>query len=188
MKKIPATFSKRGFVSVLMALCFTGLAVSGIVLYFAPPCSLAANTNWTMLALSKVQWSSLHQVAALFILILAVTHLFVFNWKTFMCYLRRRRSRLRKAEQEFTAQSKSAKFRIPIEVVSAIVVAVILYAGAITMVAPFGWLHEGSDAIKDQYRQEAPAGTGRGTGPGEGRRSGQGSALEFGQLPGDEQN
>jgi len=167
MKNSRNQFSYRGFISILMAACFLGLAVSGIILYIAPPCSLAASINWSALSLSKVQWSSLHQVMALLILILALFHLFVYNWKSFTLYFKRNRIRRKISGLDEAGQSFFTKFRLPREVVAAIIGAVILYIGAILMISPFGWLHEGNDAIKDHYRQEYPERQGRGLGIGE---------------------
>lgn len=163
---------------MLMAFSFLGLAISGVVMYIAPPCSVADRIGWTVFALSKDQWASMHHVSALFILVLAILHLFVYNWKTFMCYLRDRRSK-RQAERELEQEGSrtgAARFRMPKELIAALVAATIMYAGALTLIAPFGWLHEGSDAIKEHYRQEAPSGTGRGYGTGE--RDGYGSGFQ----------
>ncbi len=168
MKERKKTFHTRGFVSILMAFSFLGLAVSGIVMYIAPPCSVAERIGWTVLALSKVQWASLHQVSALFILVLAIIHLFVYNWKTFMCYMRDRRSKRQTQREQEESGPGTARFSVPKELIAALVVAAIMYAGALTFIAPFGWLHDGSDAIKEHYREEAPSGTGRGHGHGHG--------------------
>ena len=167
MKKSRNQFSYRSFISILMAACFLGLAVSGIILYIAPPCSLAASINWSALSLSKVQWSSLHQVMALFILILALLHLFVYNWKSFKLYFKRSKIRRKVAGIDETGQSFFTKFSLPREVVAAIIGAAILYIGAILMISPFDLLHEGNDAIKDHYRQEYPDRQGRGLGIGD---------------------
>ncbi len=162
MKSTLKPFHTRGFVSLLMAFSFFGLAISGIVMYIAPPCSLAERTGWTLIALSKEQWASLHNVSALFILVLAIIHLFVFNWKTFMCYLRNLSSK-RQAEREMTGNdSGKTAIRIPRELIAALIIAVVMYAGAISLIAPFGWLHDGSDAIKDYYRKEMSTAPGRG--------------------------
>ncbi|MEX0680200.1 MAG: DUF4405 domain-containing protein [Balneolales bacterium] len=176
MKKRASAFYMRGFISILMAFCFAGLAMSGIVMYFTPPLSVASVTNWTFLALAKEQWASLHQVSALFILVLAMIHLFIYNWKPFLCYLRRNqgnrkrdfdnKSVLSSDEKRDHGWCQAVKTRIPRELMLAIIVAVILYAGAISLIAPFGWLYEGRDVIKENYQQGVPAGTGRGSGFG----------------------
>ncbi len=161
MKTSKKPFSIRAFVSILMAFAFLGLATSGIILYLAPSCSVAERMGWTVIGLSKDQWSSMHMVAALFILVLALIHLFVYNWRTFMCYLRDRRSKLM-AERENEQNPEGKWLRIPRELVAAIVVAIVMYAGAMTFIAPFGWLEEGREAIKEHYRKDDPGGQGRG--------------------------
>ncbi len=171
MNQYSRPFSIRGFVSLLMAFTFLGLAVSGVIMYMAPPCGIAGQTGWTMLSLTKVQWVSLHQVTALIILVLAVIHLFVYNWKTFMCYFRnmksKRRRQIEKQQEMELNDSKIRIIRIPREVYLSLLAAVVLYAGALTLMPPFGWLHEGSEIIEDRYRKEAPAGSGRGQGYGD---------------------
>jgi len=165
MKAASKPFHTRGFVSMLMAFAFFGLAVSGVIMYIAPPCSVADRIGWSMLALSKDQWASTHQVSALFILVLAIIHLFVFNWKTFMLYLRDRRSRKMAQREMEQDPERASRFRIPRELIAALVVAAVMYAGALTFIVPFGWLHDGSEVIKEYYQTEYPAR--RGMGPGE---------------------
>ncbi len=165
MKESQKSFSIRAFVSILMAFAFLGLAISGIILYLAPSCSVAERMGWTVAGLTKDQWSSTHQVTALFILILAIIHLFVYNWRTFMCYLRDRRSR-RMAQRDREEAEGGWSMRIPRELIAAVVVAVVMYAGALTFIAPFGWLEEGRDVIKEHYREKDPGG-----GEGRGRRA-----------------
>ena len=176
-------FHTRGFVSMLMAFAFLGLAVSGVILYIAPPCSVADRIGWTVFAISKDQWASMHQVSALFILVLAIIHLFVYNWKTFMLYLRDRRSR-KMAEREMEQDpERASRFRIPRELVAALMVAAVMYAGALTFIAPFGWLHDGSEAFREHYRQEYPSGTGRGLGTGDRDRQGAYAVPDREVLP-----
>jgi hypothetical protein len=165
MKETQKSFSIRAFVSILMAFAFLGLAISGIIMYLAPSCSVAERIGWTVAGLTKDQWSSTHQVTALFILVLAIIHLFVYNWRTFMCYLRDRRSR-RMAQRDREQVEGGWWMRIPRELIAALVVAVVMYAGALTFIAPFGWLEEGREVILEHYRAKDPGG-----GEGRGRRS-----------------
>ncbi len=180
MKEKKKSFYTRGFVSLLMAFSFLGLAISGIVMYIAPPCSVAERIGWTVLALSKDQWASMHQVSALFILVLAIFHLFIYNWKTFMCYVRDRRSKRQADRDKEESGTVTANFRMPKELVAALIVAVVMYAGALTFIAPFGWLHDGSEAIEEYYRKEAPSGTGRGYGTGD--RQGEGMGADSREI------
>ncbi len=140
------SFSSRGFTSMLLALCFTGLAFSGIVLYFAPPCSIAESMGWTVIGLSKVQWSAIHMTSAVLILFLAVIHLFVYNWKTMVCYFKKK---------------NSTKSSIRLEMFLAIFIILALYLGSILMVPPISTLIDGNDAIKESYREMVQPGRGR---------------------------
>ncbi len=166
MKKTRQPFSTRGFVSLLMTICFAGLALSGVILYFSPSGRIAEATGWTVLALTKTQWASLHQVTALAILILSVIHLFVFNWKTFLCYIRQKRAHRRKEKTSPETVSWVTRIRIPKEVLASVLFSVVLYVGAITLITPFGWLQEGSHAIRDNYRHEASESSDRGVASG----------------------
>jgi len=170
---------------MLMAFAFLGLAISGIIMYIAPPCSVADRLGWTVMALSKDQWASMHQVTAVFILVLAIIHLFIYNWKTFMCYLRDMRSKRQADRDREGGGPEGKRFRVPRELIAALVVAAIMYAGALTFIAPFGWLHDGSDAIKEHYRQETPPGSGRGLGAGD--REGHGAYVSPDRLQETEQ-
>ncbi len=85
-----------------------------------------------------------------------------------MCYMRDRRSKRQTQREQEESGPGTARFSVPKELIAALVVAAIMYAGALTFIAPFGWLHDGSDAIKEHYREEAPSGTGRGHGHGHG--------------------
>ena len=158
-------FSYRAFVSILMAICFLGLAISGIVMYIAPPCSVAEATGWMFTGITKVQWSSLHQVMALIIVVLALFHLFIYNWKPFLCYFRGRKAR--SLSKNKLKDSSSLQSKVPREVYFATLAAIILYAGALTLIPPFGWLHDGQDLIKDSHRESVER-TGRGLGGGGG--------------------
>lgn len=182
MKFAQKSFRTQAFVSILMAFAFLGLAVSGIVMYLAPSCSVAQRIGWTIAGLTKDQWSSTHQVTAFFIIILAVIHLFVYNGRTFMCYLRDHRSR-RKLREEGGQTARVMKMRIPRELIAALVVAAIMYVGAMTFFAPFGWLEEGRDAIKEHYREKAP-----GSGEGRGRRAIGTDSQSLQSLPGKERS
>ena len=167
MKKEKPSFSNRGFTSLLLAFSFVGLALSGVVMYVAPPCSVASVINWKLLMITKDQWASIHQVSALTMLVLAVFHLFVFNWRPFKCYWRRRKSRSQRIGQQIPGKGLFSRIVMPVELFAALVAAIILYAGAVSLMAPFGWLHDGSEAIKEQYREEVDTGSGRGLGYGQ---------------------
>ncbi|MCX6550526.1 MAG: DUF4405 domain-containing protein [Acidobacteria bacterium] len=80
-------FHWKVFVSFYVVLSFLALAVSGIVLYVAPPGRISNWSVWRLVALSKAQWQSVHTIFALIFIVAAGFHLF-FNWKVLMAYLR----------------------------------------------------------------------------------------------------
>ena len=82
-------FSWKPFVSFLMVLTFTVIALSGMVLYVAPPGRIANWSHWTLVSLDKSGWQALHTIFATLFLVAAAFHLFL-NWKVLMAYLKSR--------------------------------------------------------------------------------------------------
>jgi hypothetical protein len=80
-------FHWKVFVSFYVVFSFLTLAVSGIVLYIAPPGRVANWSIWTIGALSKAQWQAVHTIFSFLFIVAAGFHLF-FNWKVLMAYLR----------------------------------------------------------------------------------------------------
>ena len=86
-RNAPARFHWRAFVTLYVTLSFLLLAVSGIVLYVAPPGRVANWSRWTLGALDRHGWQSVHTVVALVFVLAGAFHLW-FNWRTFWFYLR----------------------------------------------------------------------------------------------------
>ena len=76
-------------VSLLVAAGFLVMAITGIVLYVAPPGRVANWTNWTLLWLTKDQWAAVHISSSLVFVLAGLTHL-VMNRKPFFNYLHTR--------------------------------------------------------------------------------------------------
>ncbi len=85
-------FHWRIFVSFGLTLAFLVLTASGIVLYLAPPGRVANWTGWMLLGMTKSQWQEQHTLFALAFVILSLFHLLLFNWQTFLAYLRAKAS------------------------------------------------------------------------------------------------
>ncbi|MFW5887791.1 MAG: DUF4405 domain-containing protein [Bacteriovoracia bacterium] len=83
-----AKFKFRYFISLLLAFLFLILAISGIVLFFAPTGRVANWTNWSFLGLGKEQYASLHILISLIIIIAVPIHLY-YNWKIFVNALKK---------------------------------------------------------------------------------------------------
>ncbi len=139
MKK-QADLSIRGFVSLLLSFGFLFLAISGIILFAAPPCRVAEEISWKVLGIAKDQWSSVHMTFALIFLIMAVIHLVVYNWKIFYGYMK---------------SGKRQILSMRPELLYALVLTVILFAGAVLMLPPFNLLPDANEAIKGHYREQS---------------------------------
>ncbi len=143
------TFSWRALTSLLLAFSFLGLALSGIILYLAPQCSVAESIGWSIAGMSKEQWASLHMTTAVTALLLALVHLFVYNWKPFMHHIKNRK------------KAKSRLFRP--ELMVSVIVAALFIGGSLAIVYPFSLLPDTSDTIKNYYREQSDF-EGRGAG------------------------
>jgi hypothetical protein len=53
-------FNYRAFVSVLAGFTFLAMAVTGLVMFFAPSCRIARDTSWAVWGYSKEQWTAVH--------------------------------------------------------------------------------------------------------------------------------
>jgi len=73
-------FQWRALISVLVALCFLMLAVTGMVLFISPPGRVANWTNWSVLGLRKSEWGGIHIWFGLLFLMVSVWHL-VLDWR-----------------------------------------------------------------------------------------------------------
>jgi hypothetical protein len=78
--------------SVVALLSFAVLAVSGFVLWMAPPGRIANWGNWSVLGLDKSEWAGLHIWFALVFATTAIVHL-VFNWRPLLGCFKNRLSR-----------------------------------------------------------------------------------------------
>ncbi len=164
MSQYQRSFSMRAFVSLLLGLTFLGLVISGVCLYFAPPCRIAEQIGWGILGLCKEQWAAVHMVTALVFLVLAGVHLVAYNRRAFVGYMKRPR---REPERGLVRP----------ELIASLILAVILVAGSAALVVPFKWVPDGQEAIERYYREkadlESPDGIGERRGTGEGRRRGR---------------
>ncbi len=82
-------FNMRALISLLVASGFLVMAVTGIMLYVAPPGRVANWTDWTLLWLTKEQWAAVHISSSLVFVLAGLTHL-VMNRKPFFNYLHAR--------------------------------------------------------------------------------------------------
>ncbi len=80
-------FQFRAFVSLLTGVSFVLMSVSGILLYIAPSARRAAEMDWSIWALPRVQWTALHLTFSSLFVISAVAHGWL-NRKPLLNYLK----------------------------------------------------------------------------------------------------
>ncbi len=86
-------FRWRVFISAGLLLTFLVMFVSGLVLFISPPGRVANWTDWNLFGLSKRGWQNQHIVFGFAFIILSIFHLFVINWKAFLCYIKSKASK-----------------------------------------------------------------------------------------------
>ncbi len=128
-------FHWRAFISVITALSFVAMSVTGVVLFVTPPGRIAHWTGWRMFALTKDQWAGQHIWFSLIFMIAAILHLYL-NWRSFLSYFR---SKIRKA------------FAWRTEWVAALLVCGLVGWGTLAEAGPFSALLTWNEAIKHSW-------------------------------------
>jgi DNA-binding phage protein len=85
MKK---SFRWRIFISFGLFIALFMMLVSGMILYISPPGRVANWTDWRLIGLTKTGWRNQHLIFGFAFLLLSLFHLFLVNWKAFLCYLK----------------------------------------------------------------------------------------------------
>ncbi len=125
-------FNRRAFVSVLTAFSFVLMALTGLVLFFAPACRIARDTSWTVWGHSKEQWVAVHAWFCITFVIASIFHIYL-NWSALSNYFK-------------TKLRQGLAFRA--EWILALVICVIIYAGTVWQAAPFSSLIAWKDTFK----------------------------------------
>jgi len=164
-------FQIKGFVSLFLAMAFSVLALSGVILYFAPRCRVAEWTQWTVLGLSKADWHAVHLALAVATMIAGGLHWYL-NWSMFWGYIKK---------------SGVLALSLKREMFWAVVLAAFFIGGAAWRMPPFDSLERWNDEIKEFWDRRAegsapPAthdqGQGKGRGMGQGRGRGMGQRAD----------
>lgn len=80
-------FYWRAFVSFYMTLSMLVVAVSGSVLYIAPPGRIANWSYWALAALDKASWQAVHTIFAFLFVLASAIHVYL-NWRVILAYLK----------------------------------------------------------------------------------------------------
>lgn len=73
-------YNWRGMVTLLLLFSILVDIISGIILYITPAGSIARWTNWSFWGLDKYQWTDIHIIFSLVLIIILLGHLY-FNWR-----------------------------------------------------------------------------------------------------------
>lgn len=122
-----------------MTLGFMMIALSGVMLFLAPPGRVANWTNWTLLGLRKSDWGALHLWFGALFLAMTAVHVF-FNWGPLMNYLKNRATR-------------TLGFRAEWAVAAAI--CVVVFGGTRAGVPPFSSLLAWNESFKESWERPA---------------------------------
>lgn len=77
----------RGFISLLTALSFLIMTISGVILFIVPQGRIAAWVDWRMLGLTKTQWGDMHIITSLLFAIAGLWHTWL-NWGALVSYFK----------------------------------------------------------------------------------------------------
>jgi hypothetical protein len=128
--------SMRGFISVLTALFFLAMVVTGAAIFVTPPGRVAYSTNWQLWGFTKDQWRTMHLWFCLLFVLTSLYHLF-FNLRVFLSYFKSKSHR---------------KFGLRLDWCAAILVTGVLFFGMVKNVPPFPSLLVIRDRIKYDWR------------------------------------
>ena len=139
-KRPDRRFNWRAFISVITALSFVAMSVTGVVLFITPPGRVAHWTGWTVWGLTKDQWAGQHIWFSLVFMIAAALHLYL-NWRPFVNYFR---SKVRRA------------FALRAEWIVALLLCAVVGWGTLADMTPFSSLLVWNETIKHSW--ETPTG------------------------------
>jgi hypothetical protein len=150
-------FQFKGLISLLVAISFLIMVLSGVILYF-PPRGGTSWITWIMFGLGRGAWEAMHVNICLFFAIFGITHL-ILNWSIFWDYVKK---------------SFGFGWRMKAELLIAIILTGIIVAGTVYRLPPFSMIKSYGD------RRGPPEGRGPGFGRGGGQDEG-GRGRDMGQ-------
>jgi hypothetical protein len=128
-------FINRVLISLVTALSFVAMSLSGIAAFIVPQGRVAFWTNWTFLGLSKAQWGNIHITTSVLFLIAGIWHT-CYNWTPLVQYLRAVPGRMTASWRDLTiAALVTAFFTI----------------GAVTKTPPLNYILNFNNWIKDSW-------------------------------------
>lgn len=125
----------RGFISLLTALSFLIMTVSGVVLFIVPQGRIAAWVDWRMLGLTKTQWGDMHITTSLLFALAGLRHTWL-NWRALVSYF----------------QDKVSKaLTLKVELAVAAVITVFCAVAGIYKTPPLSYILDLNEYVKESW-------------------------------------
>ena len=122
----------RQITSLSAFTSFVLMLITSLILYISPQGRVAYWADWRLLGLDKTQWSNLHINLGVLFLLAVFLHIY-YNWKPILSYLKNKARELK----IFTPQFNTA-----------LILCLLVSAGALLSVPPFSWIIQGGDYFK----------------------------------------
>ncbi|HOP98713.1 MAG TPA: DUF4405 domain-containing protein [Verrucomicrobiota bacterium] len=132
-------FRWRALISVVVALAFLLMVVSGIGLWVSPPGRIANWTDWTIFGLGKHEWADLHICFAIVFVIASGFHL-ALNWRPLLGYFKSKLTRHLGFRREWIA---------------ALIVCGVVFAGTRREIPPFSTFLEFTKRVQGSWEQKS---------------------------------
>jgi len=114
-------------------ISFILLLLNSIVLYIVPHGRIAYWADWRLWGLTKTEWANQHIIIGILFLLAIFLHIY-YNWNLIVAYLKNRTRQLKIFTREFNI---------------ALILTIVCTVGAYVEVAPFNWVLDFSESIKN---------------------------------------
>ncbi|QOX78323.1 DUF4405 domain-containing protein [Trichlorobacter lovleyi] len=125
----------RGFISLLTALSFLIMTVSGVILFITPQGRVAYWLDWTFWGISKSQWGDMHITTSLLFALAGLWHTWL-NWRALVSYF-----------HDKVKKTVALKWELAV----AALITIFCTVGGIYKTPPLSYVLELNDWIKDAW-------------------------------------
>lgn len=125
----------RGFISLLTALSFLIMTISGVILFITPQGRVAYWLDWTFWGISKSQWGDMHITTSLLFALAGLWHTWL-NWRALVSYF-----------HDKVKKTVALKWELAI----AALITIFCTVGGIYKTPPLSYVLELNDWIKDSW-------------------------------------
>lgn len=141
-------FNFRGMVTLLLLFSIFVDVISGIILYITPSGSIARWTNWTFWGLGKSEWSAIHIIFSMVLIMILLGHLY-FNWRILVHFIWNKMHKVVNLKKEMAI---------------AVVITILLVFGTLWNFGPFNSIVNFREILKRDGKIDFVPGSGGGYG------------------------